>query len=243
MIATLKVFAEHGDRENRRKARLRHVRERMGDDVFLKLLQDTFTETKAEKNWVIPVLDVVEAGFGQQKILTFPNGDITPEMGDALGSLADDDNFKVALDTHHRIIVFARNDQNLDAKLSELPSLTEVSKPAISVVSCPGKRWCAHAIVHTNEVADRIRNECSDILPVGATVCLSGCPNGCAHPAVADIGLSGRMTKDSQGNPVEAFDIRSRGGMGHDDRLAEPVAQKIATDDVVDEIKKILTNK
>ena len=33
--AALKVFAAHGDRANRNKARLRHVRQRMGDQAFL----------------------------------------------------------------------------------------------------------------------------------------------------------------------------------------------------------------
>lgn len=243
VIATIKVFAEHGDRENRRKARLRHVRERMGDDVFVKLLEDTFAETKAEKDWPEPQLDVVEAGFEAKKILTFANGDITPEMADALAALTDDDDLEMRIDTHHRAIIFAHSDQVLDTKLSEFPSLSEVSKPAASVVACPGNRWCAHGLVNTNEIADRIRAECSDILPAGATVCISGCPNGCAHPAVADIGLTGRVTKDSQGQSVEAFDIRAQGGMGHDDRLAEIVAQKIAAGDVIDEVKKILTNK
>ena len=110
-------------------------------------------------------------------------------------------------------------------------------------MACPGKRWCVHGLVHTNEVADRIRQKCSDILPAGATVCISGCPNGCAHPAVADIGLSGRVTKDSQGQPVEAFDIRTGGGMGHDDRLAVPIAQKVATENVVDEIVKFFKSQ
>jgi len=207
VIAAIKVFAEHGDRENRRKARLRHVRERMGDDVFLKLLQDTFAETKAERAWTTPNLDVVEAGFDERRILTFANGDITPEMADALGQLADDDDFRVGIDTHHRVIVFARSGQNLDAKLSEFPSLGEAAKLLVSVVACPGKRWCVHGLVHTNEVADHIRQECLGILPAGATVCISGCPNGCAHPAVADIGLTGRVTKNSQDHRVEAFDI------------------------------------
>ncbi|MHC4985704.1 MAG: hypothetical protein ACYTFO_06055, partial [Planctomycetota bacterium] len=33
--AAVAIFAEHGDRENRRQARLRHVRERLGDQAFL----------------------------------------------------------------------------------------------------------------------------------------------------------------------------------------------------------------
>ncbi|MCK5113331.1 MAG: phosphoadenylyl-sulfate reductase [Phycisphaerae bacterium] len=243
VIAAIKVFATHGDRENRRKARLRHVRERMGDAVFLNLLQETFTETKAELIWPTPDLDATESGFDEQKILTFPNGDISPEMAEALGDLADDEDLRVAIDTHHRVVIFARSVQNLELKLSKFPSLSEAAKASVSVVTCPGKRWCAHAIVHTNEIADRIRKQCAGMLPPGATVCISGCPNGCSHPAVADIGLSGRMTTDSQGRRVEAFDIRAGGGMGHDDRLAVPVAQKVLTEDVVDEIQKNSSRK
>ena len=240
VIAAIKVFAKHGDRENRRKARFRHVRERMGDAAFSNLLRDTFIETKSERVWPIPDFDVVETGFGEQQILTFPNGDVSSEMAEALGCLADDDNFRVGIDTHHRVTIFARSVQDLEVKLSEFPSLTEASKASVSVVACPGKRWCSHAVVQTNEVADRIRAECSDILPPGATVCISGCPNGCSHTAVGDIGLTGRVITDSQNRRTEAFDIRTDGGMGHDDRLGNIIATKVQTDDIVDTIRNFL---
>ncbi len=34
----------------------------------------------------------------------------------------------------------------------------------------------------------------------GKAIRISGCPNGCAHSGVAQIGLIGRMRKDGQGN-------------------------------------------
>ena len=89
----------------------------------------------------------------------------------------------------------------------------------------------------TAEVAEQFGQAFAMMLPAGATVCISGCPNGCVHPAVADIGLTGRVTKDSQGQRVEAFDILAEGGMGHDDRLAKTIATKVQTNDIVNTIK------
>ena len=242
VVAVIKVFAEHGNRENRRKARLRHVRERMGDEEFAALLKDTFARTLAEKDWPVAEISLAREDYSARETLTFANGDISPEMAEALGCLVDDNDIKLRLDTHHRVMVFGKSDQQLEQKLGGLASLGEARELSVSVVACPGKRWCAHAIVHTNEVADKIRSQFASQLPAGTTVCISGCHNGCAHPAVADIGLTGRMTKNAQGEPIEAFNILADGGMGRDSWLAKPIAQKVPAENVVDEIAKYLNN-
>ena len=50
------------------------------------------------------------------------------------------------------------------------------------------------------------------------------------------------MTKNAQGEPIEAFNILADGGMGRDSWLAKPIAQKVPAENVVDEIAKYLNN-
>ncbi len=242
VIAAIRVFAEHGDRENRRKARLRHVRERMGDDAFSALLKNTFAKTLAEKDWPVAEINPAKEDWLARETLTFANGDISIAMAEELATLADDDDLRLRIDTHHRIIVFGKDEQLLKQKLDNKTSLSEARELSVSVVACPGKRWCVHGLLHTNEVADKIRLKFAGRLPAGATVCISGCPNGCVHPAVADIGLTGRVTKDSQGKPVEAFDIVTGGHMGRDRQLAVKLAQKVPAEKVIDEIEIFLND-
>jgi sulfite reductase beta subunit-like hemoprotein len=74
------------------------------------------------------------------------------------------------------------------------------------------------------------------VLPPGAVVCISGCPNGCAHTLVADAGLAGRV---SEGR--EVFDLYLGGGMGRDTRLARSAFAKLSDDTVVQAIRRYFT--
>jgi ferredoxin-nitrite reductase len=100
------------------------------------------------------------------------------------------------------------------------------------VVACPGTRWCARALADTAGLARRIREEYSKALDPGATVCLSGCPNGCAHSGAADLGLVGGRAK-RDGRRVEVWRVLAGGGMGRTPRLAEPVASGLTADEAL----------
>jgi len=210
----------------------------MGDDVFIARLTEVFERTRAEKDWPVATLDPARLDHPAKQTLTFANGDVSPAMADDLAALAEDAETLVRLDTHHRVVVFGRSEAGLKEKLDAAASLWPAANLAASVVACPGKRWCAHGLVDTNSPADVIRQRFAKILPAGTTVCISGCPNGCAHPAVADIGLTGRIIQDDAGLKTDAFDILTDGGMGRDERLAKPIATKIPAKNVADEIEK-----
>jgi sulfite reductase beta subunit-like hemoprotein len=69
-------------------------------------------------------------------------------------------------------------------------------------------------------------------------ICISGCPNNCAHSAVADIGLIGILKKEN-GDSVQYYRLLRGGGNGRTPRLAEPwcIARAI---DVAEIIKREL---
>jgi len=75
------------------------------------------------------------------------------------------------------------------------------------------------ALVHTKEIADQIQ-QIKGIDLKGRTLAVSGCPNGCAQSAVADIGLIGRI-KTIDGQQTECFDLLLGGGRGQTDKLAQ----------------------
>ena len=238
-LAVVEVFAKHGDRENRRKARLRHVRERIGNEALADLIAAAFKTEKAKPALPDVILKEAEGHLAVRATLNFANGDVSPEAADALGDLQADPDLTVSIANQHRVIVFGPDDKYLDRSLSAQPALQAALELKTSVIACPGKRWCSRGIVHTNELADRIRADFADRLPAGATVCISGCPNGCSHPAVADIGLTGCL-RTVDGQKQEAFNLGIGGGMGRDDRLARPVAAKLSADEVLAEISRLL---
>ena len=70
------------------------------------------------------------------------------------------------------------------------------------------------------------------------TVCVSGCPNGCAHSRVAPIGLMGRRVK-VDGEAGDAFDIYAGGHLGCNSDAGDLVAEKLSPREAVAEVVRL----
>ena len=151
-VAAVRLFARLGDRQNRAKARLRHVRQNMGDDAFVKALMQEFELARAEKSWPGIALDVVGSAGLAERALTFPNGDIAPDAADAMAKLADIPGFSVRIGEDHRVIIFAPDARAIDeqiGRISVLAVLAAHAKKQANVVACPGTRWCSRALARS----------------------------------------------------------------------------------------------
>lgn len=235
VLAALQVFARHGDRVNRHKARLRHVRERMGDAAFTAMMREALDQARASRPW--PAIELAEPNgrFTARVNLGFLGGDVSPEAAQALGDLADDPDIRVRIANPHRVAVFGRDRESLAGRLAGHPEILAAAIPAAAIVACPGNRWCKRGLTDTLAMARRIRETLGDTIPPEAVVCISGCPNGCAHSAVADIGLTGARTT-IDGAPCDAYNLLLGGGMGRDARLARLAGQKLTQQQVIDHI-------
>jgi sulfite reductase beta subunit-like hemoprotein len=236
--AALRVFAAHADRKNRSTARLRHVRQRMGDAAFAALLDQAFQEAKAEREWPRIELATVAAGFDCRVPLNFPNGDLSPQEAEAVAGFADRPDVRVRIDNHQRVILAARDDSSLRGGLAEAPSLGRCAQPQATIVACPGRRWCKFGLIDTAALADRLRRESAGKLPEGILVGISGCPNQCAHSAVADIGVTGGRSV-AEGQSVEKCTVWAGGGRGCTSALSQPVATGLSAEQAVTEVFRL----
>jgi precorrin-3B synthase len=87
-------------------------------------------------------------------------------------------------------------DEHLSTLLAEASRagfITVANDPRLSLIACPGKPDCASALSSAPADALRIAETCSDLLTQGASLHVSGCPKGCAHPGKADLTLVGRV--------------------------------------------------
>lgn len=231
VLGTLRVFESHGDRENRSKARLRHVRERVGNEAFTDMVQDEFSKARDEREWPEVELPDNPVGFDARAWLTFPNGDVSSSAAEAIGQLAAGDDVQVRITTDHRVILFGRSDESLADSIKAAPSLADAARPQACVVACPGRRWCKRGLVDTNRMADRIRSELDGIAGHDTGVHISGCPNGCSHSAVAGIGLVGMLAGGE-----EAFSLLLGGTNGRTARMAEPAGERLSFDEAVEAV-------
>ena len=214
-LAALTVFHDHGDREKRSRARLRHVRERLGDDAFCGLLLEAFKQC-----WPIAprgpaVAPHAKPAFRLAARLTFPCGLITAEQARVIGRTG----LTSRIENHHRVALYGA-DESAGDRVAADPVLGSFTA-GHDIVSCPGSRWCKHGIISTHDLELRLRRE----LPpdFAEPVRISGCPNGCAHSAVAGIGLIGKLRSDAGGERTEGVRVLVGGGMGTTPALAREV--------------------
>ena len=234
-LAAVRLFAAHGDCQHRTRARLRHVRERLGDRGFMTMLASEFEKAKSQRIRLHPVPAKPNGRFASHLTLTFANGDLSADAAHALAGLAARDDLRLRISRYHQILVFGTSDRQLREAVAAFHPLAEPATPQATVVACPGTRWCKHALVDTNRISQRIHAEHGQRLGPDTIVCVSGCRNGCAHSAVADIGLVGQLVS-ANGQKAEAFDLLAQGGMGRSDKLALPIASGLSADEVMSRI-------
>ncbi len=225
-LAAMRLFDRLGDRQNRAKARLRHARQRLGDEAFRVELDNEFVATKSERPWPAIALAEPVTRSNARRALSFLKGDVTANQADVLAHLADDAALSVRIGNDHRVWLFSQDQNRLDRIIQEQPELAAAAAPQPIIIACPGTRWCGRALADTNRLAERLRDIFSgkaDAQLIG----ISGCPNGCALSAVSDFGLiGGRSGQD------EKYILLSSGGQGRDGRLARTVGTGLSADQV-----------
>ena len=80
-----------------------------------------------------------------------------------------------------------------------------------AVFACPGRPACAGATTDSHADAARLADAAHRVLAAGATVHVSGCPKGCAHPGSADltlVGDDGAYQVVRGGSPRDAGSVR-----------------------------------
>ncbi len=220
VIASLRLFNAEGDREHRTRARFRHVRERMGDEEFRRRLDARFRRELREGSWPTPELPKVEEGLPLQAHLHLPLGDLRPEEARRLGEDVADADGVIRLGLEHDMLIYAPRSVRLGAEL-------EAMDGGPSIVACPGTEWCKRGLCSSRGLETQLRSGREPL--DGLTVAISGCPNNCAHAAVADIGLTGRIRKVS-GERAECFRLVAGGGKGASHRLGVELHPAVAAE-------------
>jgi len=238
-LAAIRVFDTHGNRENRGKARLRHVREHLGNAQFHALLD---SELRAVKNKIRPPsVSVIcpELNLTHALDLNPVCGMITPEHAEAIADLARSKDVVVRPQNHHRLSLFARDAAAARAAIEKNPSLKRLAHGP-DIVSCPGTTYCSSALVNTHAVEKALREQVQVPAAGHHAIRISGCPNGCAQSAVAGIGLTGKIRKDSGGSRVQGFSVVTSGGMGKTPVLACREIDFISAEHVPELVKRLI---
>ncbi len=112
-----------------------------------------------------------------------------------------------------------------------------------SSIGCIGDTHCNYSVVSTKPrlgaIIERLERQFGD--QVGELkLNLDGCPHACGQHWTGDIGLQGTTARGTRGEPLEAFDIILRGGLGRDAAIGKPLLRRVPSAQVEDYVARLL---
>jgi ferredoxin-nitrite reductase len=252
--AILEVYRDHGLRSNRQKSRLMwlidewgveqfrtSVEQQMGKPLHPAAAEDAIDWEKRDHIGVYPQK---QAGLNYVGMV-IPVGRLhAPDMFELARMAEVYGSGEIRLTIEQNVIVPNIPDSRLDAFLQEpvLEKFAVNPTPLLrSLVSCTGAQFCNFALIETKNRAvaliQELESEMNVLQPV--RIHWTGCPNSCAQPQVADIGLMGTKVRKN-GKTLEGVDIYMGGKVGKDAHLGTCVMKSIPCEDLKPVLQQLL---
>jgi len=252
-LAMVKVFIAHGDRTNRKRARLVYLVEKWGVEKFLEETQKHLSfrliyasvDKYPANTFKIPHSNVgvyrqAEAGMNYAGIAV-PVGRLTAKQLRGIAQLAAKyGRADIRLTVWQNLVIPYIADADLPKFNRELSALAlgcRASAVAGGIIACTGNTGCKYAGANTKDAALRTMNylEKRITLDKPINIHFTGCAHSCAQHYVGDIGLMGVPTASGEG-----FNITLGGGLDNMQNIGKEVFWKVPSQEVPKKIEKIL---
>ncbi|MGH7865526.1 MAG: nitrite/sulfite reductase, partial [Candidatus Binataceae bacterium] len=162
-----------------------------------------------------------------------------------LAAVAESFGGDIRLTRRQNFIVTAIPKERLDEVIAEVGAIgfpLDVNGLYASSIGCIGDPHCNYAVTPTKTklatIIERLVNDFGDQV-AGLKVNLDGCPHACAQHWTGDIGLQGTTARGPGGEPLEAFDIILRGGLGRDAAIGKPLLRRVPSAQVEDQVARL----
>ncbi len=257
--AIIRAFAEHGDRTDRKKARMHYAIERVGLEAFLTSIEKRLPfplrrVPESECQPRRPVLRHGHVGIYKQKQpnlnyvgIVVPVGRMTAKQMEGLAEIADEcGSGELRLTVWQNVIIpNVPNDKlsHIDRRVKALGFDTRASSIAAGLVACTGNTGCKFALADTKGHALKIRKylEKEVELDRPINIHLTGCPNSCAQHDIGDIGLVGvRVAVGDQ--TVDGYNLHVGGGCDNERGLGRELVKSLTFDEVPPILAKLAKN-
>jgi ferredoxin-nitrite reductase len=256
--AVVKVFIEHGDRTDRKKARLKYVLDRLGIDKYLEETQKhlpfkflRFPLNQCETR--TPVRASSHLGFHRQREpgkyylgVVLPVGRLRSDQLRELANIADRHGSGVIRLTVWQNLLISDIDEH------EIPAVKQaIERAGLSwlatnicsgLVACTGNAGCKFAASNTKSHALQLAEYLESRLQLDqmVNIHLTGCHHSCAQHYIGDIGLLG--TKVPVGDEMtEGYHLFVGGGYGEHREIGRQLAASVTIDDLPPMIEHLLS--
>jgi len=255
--AILRVFLEHGDRTDRKKARLKYLLDRWGHEHFLceveKLLASPLPRLALDaceprapwaKHGHVGVHPQRQPGLCYVGVV-LPVGRVDAEQMRGLAALAERlGSGTLRLTVWQNVIVSDVPEARLDEATRELEALGLGWKATAirgALVACTGTKGCrfsatdtkAHALALADHLESRLE------LDEPLNIHLTGCPNSCAQHRIADIGLLG-VQVEVEGGLAQGYHVHVGGGAGPHEALGREIARDVSQPELAPLLERLL---
>jgi sulfite reductase (ferredoxin) len=250
--AVVATQRDYGDRTDRRHARLKYLIHDWGVEKFKSKVAEYFgkslTPFKELPEWKYEdFLGWHEQGDGKLFLgVSIENGRIKDEgslqLKTALREVVQQLNLPIRLTPHHNAILFdiePEKKQAVEEILQRYGVVTDPGKIDSLVryaMACPAMPTCGLAITESERVIPGILERIRSLLDkVGLqdehfVVRMTGCPNGCARPYMAELGFVG--------SAPESYQVWL-GGSPNQTRLALPYMERLHHNDIETQLEPI----
>jgi sulfite reductase beta subunit-like hemoprotein len=256
--AIVTIFRDHGNRENRKAARLKFLVDQWGIEKFE-------AEVRARLDWTPdPATEWPEPrkAFRDHMGIHKQKQDGLFWIGAVVlgGRLTADQVYEAAriAEEYGDGVVRTTNQQNFlfsgipEAKVEEAARLLEgqgyqvrgLSPLRRAAVSCTGNEFCNLALTETKQLIVEIVEHLEKTVALDELIRinLNGCPNSCGQHHIGDIGLQGCLVKQGPGQTVEGYDISLGGRLGEGAKFVRPIWRKVPATNVAKAIEHLLNN-
>jgi ferredoxin-nitrite reductase len=255
--AILRVFIMHGDRTDRKKARLKYVLDAWGFEKFLsevekelkqplrKVASDRFTQPNHVDRWAhVDVHPQRQQGLCYIGVV-LPVGRLTSRQCKGLATIATRyGSGSVRLTVWQNLIVPDIAEKHIPAvqhAIEELGLDWRASSFRAGLVACTGNAGCKFAAADTKKhsmmLAEYLEERFTLEQPIN--IHFTGCHHSCAQHAIGDIGLL--ATKVEVGEEmVEGYHILIGGRTGTDFAIGSRLLDSVTIDDLPATVEAIL---
>jgi ferredoxin-nitrite reductase len=256
--AMLRVFRKHGDRTDRKKARLKYLVDAWGIPRFLEETQKylSFPLQYAPLEACQPRRAVDKHGYigshpqadGEHHYLgvTVPVGRLDQVQMRGLAEISrTHGKGELRLTVWQNIIIPhipARKVAAASAALAAIGLDATPSHVANGLVACTGSKGCQYAATDTKGNAIAVGAYLEKHVPLDEPVNIhfTGCPHSCAQHYIGDIGLQGCKVKVGD-EKVEGYHIVVGGGVDQDRGIAREVFNSVPFTEVPSLLARLLT--
>lgn len=254
IVAILRVYIANGNRNDRKKARLKHLLEIWSLEKYLgeteKILGYKLQRAPADLK-----LDYGDSKLPHSHIgifaqrqnglnyvgVSMPVGQITPKQMIRVAEIADlYGSGEIRLTVWQNFIIPNVPDAYVETVKKALRKIgfdTQQSLLRGGIIACTGNSYCKYAQSNTKghalELADYLDKRIALDAPIN--IHLTGCPNSCAQHYMGDIGLLGVKVKGEDG-----YHVFIGGGFGANQAVGRQIFSSITANDLKPTLEKML---